>query len=171
MTPEKKLFVVFLSPGTFVDEESERPISAWDPREALAGSEQITERHGAKPYGFYFEERLVAAPIPDGQGGTLEVVPKTLRRSGVHYIDGCLRTYDEVIAAEGERSILAGNMWSNDWPIVVETARSYKHTGVFKPEDFVVGPDGTIKERGDDPKHVAYRATVVAKHDAERGVS
>jgi hypothetical protein len=164
--PEKKSFVVFVSPGTFVDEESERPVTAWDPREALALSEQIRERYGARPYGFYFVERLVAAPVPDGQGGTMEVRPKTLRTSGTYYIDGRLRTYDEVVA-EDRGSILATNMRCNDWPIVVETTRSFRHTGVFKPEDFVVAADGSIRERGDDPRHVSYRERIIAEHKAE----
>jgi hypothetical protein len=158
--PEKRSFVVFLSPGTFVSEQSERPIEAWDPKAAMGLAEQIVERHNARPYGFYFVERLVAPPIPDGQGGTMEVQPKDIKESGVYYIDGTLRTVDQVqAAADPSESILLSNMEFNEWPIVVTTARSWKYTAIFREEDFVVGPDGSIVERGDDPRHVAYRAS------------
>lgn len=59
-------------------------------------------------------------------------------------------------------------MRGNDWPIVCETSTSYRHVSPFEKDDFVVAHNGTILERGDDPKHVAYREKMIAKHRQER---
>jgi hypothetical protein len=159
-------YVVFLSPGTFVDETDERSVKKWDPKKALAMAEEIQQRHGARPYAFYFETRIVAGPISDGEGGTLTVEPKTVAKSGVHFIDGKLRTIDQIEErADPREAILLSNMRCNDWPIACVTTRSWKHVGIFEERDFVVAPDGAIIERGDDPKHVAYRAKVKARKE------
>jgi hypothetical protein len=133
-------FVVFMSPGTFVDEISERPIGGWSVAVALELAAQITERHGAKPCGFRFETRLVAAPVDDGRGGKLEVRPRTIKTSGMYFIDGRVFTLAEIEAHPeyGPDSILAGNMRGNGWMRVVETRNGYRHMAIVRDGDRVV---------------------------------
>jgi len=159
----RQCFVEFLSPGMMFDETTSKPIESPDIKLACKMAAKVEERHGARPYGFQFATCLVADPIDDGEGGKMEVSPKEIERSGTHYIDGVLKTVDELAKTEGERSILVSNMRGNDWPIVCETKNGYRHTGVFSEKDLVVSIDGKILERGDDPKHVAYRRKVKAR--------
>jgi len=42
----KKHFVHFLSPGTFVAEETSKPIASWSVEKAVKMAREITERHG-----------------------------------------------------------------------------------------------------------------------------
>lgn len=159
MKPTPKHFVRFLSPGTFFDEQSERSIADWDIKAAIGLSETIEERYGAKPYGFVFETRLIAEDIDDGYGGKMRVEPKTIKKSGVHFINGKLKTLDQLEAAAVEKEeILRTNMRMNDWPIAVFTVNRYTSCHPFEEKDCVVNLKGEIVERGDDPKHVAYRA-------------
>lgn len=169
MKPETKHFVIFASPGSFVSETSERPIESWDTKLAVGIAETIKERYGATPYGFQFETRLVAQDIPDGYGGTMQVQPKTVKKSGMYYF-GKLETLDEIKAKRDPRNkILISNMECNDWPIMAMTTRGYSHASIFSEADFLVGPDGAILERGDDPKHVAYRKAKADEKAASRG--
>ena len=110
MTICEKHYALFFSPGTFVSEQSEREIGEWDPREAVRLAGTITERHGARPYGFRFETRLVSDPILDGRGGKLAVDPKVIRRSAMHWIDGRVLTLAEVEREMAEERNLICNM-------------------------------------------------------------
>jgi len=51
MKPNRKHFVDFFSPGTFVSEQSRRPIDKWDASIAVEMANGIKERHNAKPCG------------------------------------------------------------------------------------------------------------------------
>jgi hypothetical protein len=162
--------VIFESPGTMFSETSTKEIGEWSTKLAVRMAADIVERHCAKPYCFRFETRLTADPVSDGQGGTLEVVAKTVKKSGRYFIGGRLRTLDD---AERDglptERILVENMRCNSWPIVCETRNGYLSTRPFEAGDFVVSVDGEVLERGDDPKHVAYRADKIARVKAERG--
>lgn len=50
----EKHFVKFYSAGSFVAEETVKEIDSWDVNKAIEMSKDITERYGAKPYGFRF---------------------------------------------------------------------------------------------------------------------
>lgn len=156
--PEKKWKVVFYSPGTFFDETQEEFIDPPAIAEAVRKAKKITERHGAKPYAFSFKLMLVADPIPDGFGGTMNVEPKMIEQGGLHFIDGKLLTIDQILARRDTKdATMISNMTGNNYPIVCETRNSYKHVGVFGESDFVVSSNRELLERGDDPVHVAYR--------------
>ena len=165
MTLAVQHYVVFLSPGTFVDETSESKIDAEDPKLALGMSKRIVERYGARPYGFFFKTKLAPVTIE----GHKFVPVETQEKSGVYYIEGQLDTYDQVAArgATRERTLL-GNMRNRDWGIVCRTKVGYSHCGIFNKEDFVIDGEGEITERGDDPKHVSYRQEINARVEKER---
>lgn len=163
MSPLRKHFVTFLSPGTFVSEASTQPIERHDPKLAVEMAERVVERYGAKPYGFRFETRLVAE-IPDGEGGTLKA-SKDVGVSGIYFLGGTLVTYDEVrLRNDPNERILRENMRGNEMWIVVVNTNSYRATLPFNEEDVLVGADGEIVERGADRKHTDYRIKAKARH-------
>lgn len=174
----RKHYVTFLSPGTFVSEETRRPVASHSVSEAVGAAHSVTERHGAKPYAFYFTTVLAADPVPDGEGGLLRVEEREVFRSGVHYLGGKLLTLDD-LEARGDPSlrILVSNMKANNWPIVVENNNSFVVVRPFEEGDLIVNahPDhavrarGDILRRGDESELVAYRARKFAEyHDALR---
>ena len=147
--PRMAEFVTFVSPGTFFAETTTLPIASRDLSLAVKMSRKITERYGSKPYGFRFETRIVADPIPDGMGGTLTVEAKTVDTSSIADVER---------RADPKESILCGNMSGNGMWIVVTTCSPYRSTCEFKPADVVVNDRGEIVERGDSAERVAYRA-------------
>jgi hypothetical protein len=156
-------FVVFYSPGTLFAESSAKPIERRDVAMAARMAADVTERYNAKPYGFQFETRIIADPIPDGEGGTMRVLAKAVDVSGTHFLCGTLETYDDVVKRDNpEESILRSNMRGMS-PIVCVTENSFLSTMPFEEGDCVLDVNGVVVERGDDPKWVAYRADVRAR--------
>lgn len=153
-------FVQFFSPGTLVSETSTLPIDKRDTHLAADMARTITERHGAKPYGFQFITKIVAEPVPDGEGGTLDVTPKEVERSGTHYITGELTLYDEVPLCE---DTLRSNMRRNRHPIYIENNNSYRFTISFEESDCIVDAEGRIIRYGNDADLVEYRAKKLAE--------
>ena len=152
-------FVTFMSPGSFCDESSTKPIESWDVKTAVAMAKKVSERYGSKPYGFRFSTSIVADKIPDGEGGFLDVTSKQVAESGTYFIDGRLRTGEEVLKdAKPSEDALRFNMRCNDIAIVCETANGWRHTGEFGEADSVVSSKtGELFKRGDDKQHVEYR--------------
>lgn len=158
----RKDFVTFLSPGTFVHEQTTKPIDKWDIPAACEMSTSIVERYGARPFCFYFTTVLTAEPVPDGEGGTLEVCPKEVARSGTHFLGGTVLTIHDVEArARPGDEILASNMRFN-WPVVVETSNGFRSVNPFVQDDVIVDAAGHIVERGDTPERVRMRSSVLS---------
>lgn len=146
-----KHFVEFFSPGTFVSESSQLPIDDWDIKKAIELSKEITERYNATPYGFVFRTYRVSDPIDDGQGGTLTIEKKELKKSGLYYITGKVLTYDQLsVSKSKDIEILVSNMRCNLWPAVVENTNSWRFTGQFDENDCVVDYEGNVLRRGSD---------------------
>jgi hypothetical protein len=135
----KKHYVTFYSPGSFCDEMREVEIHGWSPPLAVELSRKVVERYGSRPYGFSFCTKIVSDKIPDGFGGELSVEPKTVEKSGMYYVNGKMKTIEDVKAENdpGNR-ILIANMESNGWSCVVETNNGFKHTSVFNNGDQIV---------------------------------
>jgi|GEM_PF-2070663 len=165
MKPARRDFVTYLSPGTFVSETSTLPIPSWDTMLATSMAKRVVERYGARPYGFRFETRIIVDNVPDGEGGELTVMPKTVKRSGIYFLGGHLNTIDDVIArnAESER-ILRENMVANGYWIVCVNHNSYRSVLPFEEADRIVNDEGGVYERGDDPRHVAYRTAKLTEY-------
>lgn len=170
MVFKKKHTVTFLSPGTFVSESTTKDIDSWDTKEAIKMAEKITERHGAKPYGFQFETWKTHDPVSDGEGGFLKVQSKLEAKSGIYFLGGTLETYDDVMKRDLDNErILRSNMQGNEYWVVCVNTNSYKSTMPFGEEDRVVDATGVIVEAGDDPKWVKYRKEQLKKRKAELG--
>lgn len=166
----RKHRVTFYSPGTFVSESSSFDIDSWDTAKAVEMSEKITERYNAKPYGFVFSTYLTHDDVPDGEGGVLRVEPKTIKKSGIHFLGGRLETYTEVVNRnDPKEDILRSNMRGNEQWIVCINTNSFRSTMPFDEEDCIVDAQGKIVERGNDPKYIAYRAEQLAKRKIEHG--
>jgi hypothetical protein len=157
-------FVSFYSPGTLFAEESTFAIESLDPKVAVGMAERVVERYGATPYGFRFETRLTHPPVPDGEGGVLEVKSRPVGISGVHFLGGRLETLDELDSRnDPKEEILRSNMRANGWPIVCVNENSFRSVQPFEEGDRIVDAEGNIVERGEDPKHVQYRASVAKR--------
>jgi hypothetical protein len=122
----EKHFVTFLSPGTFVSETTTHEVDSWNVAAAVAMSKDIKERHGATPYGFYFETKT-----SDGWE------PKTVRTSGTYYLGGMILTLED-IPDTPENRILRSNMKYNHIDMVIENTNSWKITLPFYPDKDVL---------------------------------
>jgi hypothetical protein len=155
----RKHYVTFYSPGTFFAETRAVPIDAWDPVKAVAMSNGVEERYGAKPYAFQFSTYLEPDTVPDGERGLAEVRPKLIEEGPLHYIGGQVDTYDDICHRENpDDMILLSNMRGNGFWVTVTNRRSYRTTRPFEPTDLIVDPDtGEVIARGDAEHLVAYR--------------
>lgn len=158
--------VEFVSPGTLFSETTTKPIESWSPEQACILVKKISERHGAKPYGFRFHTHKVYPELRDDSGEKVKLIPKLVKTSGIYFLNGKVLKYDD-IPESSETHILRSNMWCNHWFLVCERRNSYRHTVQFTEEDFVVDQDGVVLCRGNDKEFVEYRKQCEAKKKAE----
>jgi hypothetical protein len=126
----KKHFVIFMSPGTFVAEQTEKPIASWNVKKAVEMSKKIIERYNAKPYGFYFTTR---------ERKDNELDSKVVKSSGMYYLGGKIITLEELKARKSPNdSTLISNMECNDWDKVVETNNSWRWIQPLRKGDKIV---------------------------------
>lgn len=123
-------FVTFLSPGTFVHEESTKPISAWDTDKACTMARTIKERYGATPFAFYFTTR--------GRK-TDELDSREVKRSGRYFLGGKIETLEQVKKrADPNERILLSNMEWNGWHRIITNTNSWKITQPLEADDIVL---------------------------------
>lgn len=123
-------FVTFYSPGTFVAEETTRPIAAWDVEAAQAMSSSVSERHGARPYGFRFTTR---------ERGEADLDSHVTAKSPMYFLPHCVvRTVADLDPQRD--SILISNMEGNGWPRVVQTTEGWSWTVPLAEKDVVLSP-------------------------------
>jgi hypothetical protein len=123
-------FVTFYSPGSFVAEESTKPISAWDPDEAKEMARTITERYDATPYGFRFTTRRREDD---------ELDSKVVAKSALYYLGGKVETLEEVKARATEKDrILVSNMENNGWNRIITNDNSWRWTQPLEDDDVVL---------------------------------
>ena len=126
----EKHFVTFYSPGTFVAEQTELPISKWDTDVAIGMARTIKERHGATPYGFRFTTRSRKNNKLDS---------RETKRSPMYYLGGKVETLDEVKARATERDrILIANMEGNRYDRIITNDNSWRWTQPLEKEDVVL---------------------------------
>jgi len=123
-------FVTFYSPATFVAEDTRKPIDAWDVEMARAMAAEITERHGARPYGFRFTTRGRSASDLDS---------REITKSPFYYIKGRVETLAQVKARNDPADrILIGNMERNGYGRVITTVEGWKWTQPLRADDIVL---------------------------------
>jgi hypothetical protein len=99
-------FVMFLSPGTFMAEQTEEEVEAWDVEAACRRANEIVERHRARPYGFLFITRGRSAK---------ELNSREITRSPFYFINCRVETREEIEARNDPReSTVRANMRIND---------------------------------------------------------
>lgn len=126
----EKHFVHFLSPGTFVHEESKREIEAWDIDKAKELARGIKERHGATPFAFYFTTRTRDQDDFDS---------KETSRSSRYYLGGKIETIDDVRKRnDPSERILLSNMECNGWDRIIVNTNSWKITQPLDNDDVVL---------------------------------
>lgn len=138
-------YATFYSPGTLFSESSTVKVDSLDLIDVLKKAKTISERHGAKPYGFVLEEREEGSIVKDGE--TYKLEPKTKWKSGTHFITGKILTLED-IPDTSENSILRSNMRGNNYGAVVENRNSWKVTMPFEKKDLLIDWDGKILDKG-----------------------
>ena len=121
-------FVTFLSPGSFVREEKTMPIAAWDTDTAQDLAADVVERHGARPFCFYFTTRGRSQDDLDSS---------ILKKSSRYFINCHVQTLEEVQADPASR-ILAANMESANWTRVATTRSGFIWTDRMLQGDAVL---------------------------------
>lgn len=156
--------VTFYSPGTFVSESTTKPIGEWETEQAMKMAGDVSERYGAKPFGFRFHTHIVSGDVPDGEGGALKVQPREVAASSMHHINATVETFDDVEARGDEKeSIMRSNMRCNGYPLVAITTNSFKSTQPFGVDDVLVNADGVITGKGSDEEYSTYRDRKMAE--------
>ena len=126
----KKHFVTFLSPGTFVAEDTTKPIDSWDIEAAKTMARKIKERYGAVPYGFRFTTR---------SRGENDLDSKVTAESPLYYLGGKVETLAEVKArATADDRILVSNMECNGYDKIITNTNSWRWTQPLQPSDIVL---------------------------------
>ena len=123
-------FVTFFSPGTFVAEQTTKPIESWDVEAAKAMLTGIHERYGATPYGFQFSTRA---------RGPKDLDSKVVERSPLYYVNCKVETLAEIEARnDPKEAILLANMRANGWDRIVCTTQGWRWTQPLGPGDIVL---------------------------------
>jgi hypothetical protein len=126
----KKNYVTFYSPGTMVAETTRREIASWNVTKALKMMEDIKERHGATPYGFFFTTM---------KRGLRDFEPKETARSGMYYVNCRVQTLEEVMESHNPaESTLLQNMKTNGWDKIVTTKSGWAWSQQLLDEDTVL---------------------------------
>ena len=126
----QKHFVTFYSPGTFVYEQTTKPIEEWNAEQAVEMAKSITERHAAKPFGFRFSTR---ARKDD------ELDSKTVKESPMYYLGGDVLTLEDVKKRNDPKdAILISNMECNGWNRIIENRNSWKITQPLRADDVIL---------------------------------
>ena len=132
----KKHFVIFFSPGSFVSEQTEKPIESWDVEKAVELLKEIKERYGATPYGFCFTTR--------GRNSD-DLDSKEISRSGMYYLGGKVLTLQDVKARNNpDDRTLIFNMECNKYERVIENTNSWKVTLPLNDNDTVLEYDSAV---------------------------
>jgi hypothetical protein len=123
-------FVTFYSPGTFVAEQTTKPIETWNAEEAVAMAAQIKERYNATPYGFRFSTR--------GREAT-DLDSREVAHSPMHYIGGKVETIEEVFARnDPKENILRSNMDINGYKRIWTSTEGWRWTQPLQEDDVVL---------------------------------
>ena len=126
-------FVTFYSPGTMFAEMTERPIAAWDIVTATEMAKNVSERYGARPYGFRFTTR-------ERQEDWLTT--KVVANSVFYFMSGKVETIEQVRERNDPKErILLDNMRCNGWKRVIHITRGWSWTQPLDDGDVVLNEE------------------------------
>lgn len=126
----EKHFVTFYSPGTFVSEETTKPIRGWNVDQAIKMAHAITERYNATPYGFRFSTRA---------RGPNDLDSKEVKSSPFYWLGGKIETLAEVEARnDPKEAILRFNMRGNGYDKIVINDNSWRFTAPLREGDVIL---------------------------------
>lgn len=126
----KQHFVTFFSPGTFVNEETTKPIDSWDVKKATKMAADVLERYNATPFGFQFTTR---------ERGENDLDSHVAKRSPMYYLGGQVMTVEQVEAQKDPNNkILIQNMRSNNIERVLVNDNSWRWVAALNPGDVVL---------------------------------
>ena len=126
----EKHFVTFNSPGTFVAEETTKPIDSWDVEAAKKMAHGIVERYNATPYGFQFSTR---------SRGDNDLDSKETTTSPLYHLGGKIETLAEVAARDDPKEeILRSNMRGNGYDKIVVNDNSWRSVRPFGKDDIML---------------------------------
>lgn len=130
---------------------------------------EADQESGTNPvYWFRFITTISSDPVPDGEGGWLKVSP-SVKVSGRYFVRGTgLRTFDAVVLGRrpGEAALALEMRSRRSW-IFVDLPSLPPLQTMFEEADVLLDARGEVVERGDDPRHVAYRAAMSAQVEVE----
>lgn len=126
-------YVTFLSPGSFMSEQTTEKVDSWDVQAAVERSKEIVERYSARPYAFHFQTKEF-----DSDTGRHEVIAN----SPTYYLGGVVYSYEEVVARnDPNESILRDNMKYNHMSHIIQFANPYRITQPFREDDIRLNID------------------------------
>lgn len=126
----KKHFVIFCSPGTFVNETTAKEIESWDVEKAIEMARTIHERHGATPYAFYFMTKTREEKDLDS---------KVSSTSPFYFLGGEIETVEQVRERNDKNEeILLSNMINNGYDRVLVNKNSWKITVPLGKDDIIL---------------------------------
>lgn len=130
MPTMKKHFVTFQSPGTLFPETNELEIDSWDVEKAKEMARTISQRHGARPFGFRFH----TLTRKDN-----EFEPKKTKSSCFYWLGGRVETLKEIeVRNDPKEQILISNMRGNGWDRVIVNDNSYRFTSHLDDGDVIL---------------------------------
>jgi len=111
-------YVTFYSPGTFFAEATTKEIDTWDVGAATEMTATITERYGAKPYGFQFTTR---------ERDEEDFDSRQTDKSGMYYVNCTVSTLADIEErSDPADAILLANMRANGWDRVVSPKTGWR---------------------------------------------
>lgn len=126
----EKHFVRFMSPGTFVAEQTVEAIGSWNVETAVEMARGIVERYNATPYAFQFLTK---------SRGPNDLDSHVARESCIYHLGGDILTLDQVKARnDPSDEILIDNMTGNGWDRVVENRNSWRSVQPLRGGDVVL---------------------------------
>jgi len=112
-----------------------------------AKAKTLSQRHGAKPFGFRVETKEYEEIITKDDK-VFRTKTETTYSSGIYFLTGRVLTLNDVPDTE-ENHILRSNMEINKL-VCVENTNSYRHTSAFREEDKIIDWDGNVIAEGKD---------------------
>lgn len=147
-------FVTYYSPGTFVSEQTEKPVDSWDVEAAVEMAKTVLERHGATPHSFRFSTR---------SRGPSDLDSRVSDRSPLYWLGGTIETLDDVEARnDPSEEILRANMRGNGVKRVIVNTNSWRFTSAFSDGDVLLPfapPPLRPRRMKDDERHPAGQTT------------